>query len=113
MDTAQTRVKVTEAAYQSALENVQSLRASLQDRRAAYQLAQKKLNDATIRAPVGGSISERLVQPGEFIRENTPVVTIVQIHPLKLKTAVQERYAGKIQPSPRWPFQRRSSAPSR
>ena len=26
-------------------------------------------------------MSERLVQPGEFIRENTPVVTIVQMHP--------------------------------
>ncbi len=98
LDTAETRGKVTEAAYQAALENVHSLKASLQDRRAAYELAQKKLSDATIRAPVGGQVSERLVQPGEFIRENTPVVTIVQMHPLKLRTAVQERYADKIQP---------------
>lgn len=92
-DTAQTRVKVTEAAYQAALETVQSLKATLQERRAALELARKKLNDAVIRAPVGGSVSERLVQPGEFIRENTQVVTIVQMNPLKLKTAIQERYA--------------------
>src|SRR5262249_19038121 len=38
-DTAQTRVKVTEANYQAAVETVQSLKASLQDRRAAYDLA--------------------------------------------------------------------------
>lgn len=97
-DTAETRVKVTEAAYQSALEAVQSLKATLQERRAAFELAQKKLDDAEIRAPVGGSISERLVQVGEFIRENTPVVTIVQLNPLKLRTAIQERYARMLRP---------------
>ncbi len=97
-DTVQTRVKVTEAAYQAALETVQSLKATLQERRAAVELARKKLNDAVIRAPVAGSIAERLVQPGEFIRENTPVVTIVQMNPLKLRTAVQERYAEVMRP---------------
>jgi len=49
-----------------------------------------------IKAPVAGAVSERLVQPGEFIRENTPVATIVQVNPLKLKTAIQERHAGLI-----------------
>ena len=88
-----TRLKIAEAAYQSAIDNVRSLKASLQDRRAALELARKKLDDAVIRAPVGGSVSERLVRPGEFIRENTPVVTIVQMDPLKLTTAIQERYA--------------------
>src|SRR5262245_10819247 len=38
-DTASTRVKVTEASYQAAVETVQALKASLQDRRAAYDLA--------------------------------------------------------------------------
>ena len=95
-DTAQTRVKVTDAAYQSAIESVQSLKASLQDKRAAYDLARKKLADAVIRAPVAGAIAERTVQRGEFIRENTPVVTIVRMSPLKLRTGVQEKYANLI-----------------
>ena len=47
---------------------------------------------------MAGSISERLVQPGEFIRENTPVVTIVQMNPLKLKSAIQEKHASLIRP---------------
>jgi len=97
-DTAETRLKVSEANYQAALDNVHSLKASLQDRRAYYELAQKKLADAVIRAPVDGSVSERLVQPGEFIRENTPVATIVQVNPLKLKTAIQEKHASVIRP---------------
>ena len=45
-DTAETRLKVAEANYQAAVDNVRSLKASLQDRRASYELAQKKLNDA-------------------------------------------------------------------
>jgi RND family efflux transporter MFP subunit len=97
-DTAETRVKVSEANLQAALDNVRSLKASLQDRRASYELARKKLADAVIKAPVAGAVSERLVQPGEYIRENTPVVSIVQVNPLKLKTAIQEKHASVIRP---------------
>ena len=60
-DSAETRLKVAEANYQAAVDNVRSLKASLLDRRASYELAKKKLADAAIRAPVAGSISERLV----------------------------------------------------
>jgi membrane fusion protein, multidrug efflux system len=98
VEATRTKLKVAEAAYESALETVRSLKASLQDRRAAYELAQKKLNDAVIRAPVAGAVSERLVQPGEFIKEDTPVITLVQMDPLKLSTAAQEKYAGVIKP---------------
>jgi RND family efflux transporter MFP subunit len=103
-DTAETRLKVAEANFQAALDTVHALKATLQDRRASFELAQKKLADASIKAPVSGSVSERLVQPGEFIRENTPVATIVQMHPLKLKTAVQEKFAGVIKAGQRVEF---------
>lgn len=96
MDTAQTRVKVTEAAYQAARENVASLKASLQDRRASWDLAKKKFADAIVRAPLAGAISERTVQRGEYIRENTQIATIVRMNPLKFRTAVQEKYANMI-----------------
>lgn len=96
LDTAETKVKVTEANYQAALEAVQSLKATLQERRHAVELAEKKLNDTDIRSSVAGQVSERFVQQGEYIRENTPVVTIVQMNPLKVKTAIQERHAGTV-----------------
>ena len=98
LQTAETRLKVAEAGYQSAVDNARGQKALLQDRRAAYDLAVKKLNDATVRAPISGIVSERLVQVGEFIGERTPVATIVQVDPLKLRTGVQERHAGLIQP---------------
>jgi RND family efflux transporter MFP subunit len=37
-------------------------------------------------------------RPGEFIRQNTPVAPIVQMDPLRLKTAIQEKFAGIIRP---------------
>jgi RND family efflux transporter MFP subunit len=99
LDTTSTRVKVTEANYQSALENVRALKASLQDRRASYELAQKKVADAVIRAPISGSVAERTIQRGEFIRENTQIAAIVQMHPLKLVTAAQEKFSDVIRPN--------------
>jgi RND family efflux transporter MFP subunit len=98
LDAAETRVKVTEANYQAALESVQSLKATLQERRHAVELAEMKLSDTDIRSSIAGQVSERLVQQGEYIRENTPVVSIVQVNPLKVKTAIQERYASLVSP---------------
>ena len=96
VDTVETRTKVADAAYQAAIENVQALKASLQDRKAAFELAKKKLSDTVIRAPVEGAVAERPIQRGEYIRENTPVVTIVRMNPLKLKTGIQEKYTNLI-----------------
>ena len=88
LDTNETRLKVAEASVQSALENVRALKASMQDRRANYELSKKKVADASIRAPSSGTISERLVQKGEYIRANTQVATRMQLNTPKLQTEV-------------------------
>jgi RND family efflux transporter MFP subunit len=98
LQAAETRLKVAEAGYQSAVDTVRGQKALLQDRRAAYDLAAKKLADAVVRAPIAGVVSERSVQVGEYIGERTPVATIVQVNPLKLRTGVQEKHAGIIEP---------------
>jgi RND family efflux transporter MFP subunit len=98
LQTADTNLKVAEAAYQASIDSIRSQKALLQDRRASYDLAVKKLEDAVVRAPIAGFISERLVQVGEYIVAQTPVATIVQMTPLKLRTGVQERHAGVVQP---------------
>jgi RND family efflux transporter MFP subunit len=97
LQTAETRLKVAEAAYQSAVDTARGQKALLQDRRASFDLATKKLNDAVVRAPIAGMVADRPVQVGEFIAERTAVATIVQMNPLKLRTGVQERYAGVVQ----------------
>jgi RND family efflux transporter MFP subunit len=96
LQTAETRFKVADAALQSALDSARATKALLQDRRASYDLAVKKLGDAVVKAPISGVVSDRPVQVGEFISERTVVATIVQMNPLKLRTGVQERHAGVV-----------------
>lgn len=96
LQAADTRLRVAEAALESAIDNARGQKALLQDRRAAYELAVKKLDDTVVRAPIAGVVSDRPVHVGEYIPERTPVVTIVQVNPLKLRTGVQERHAGII-----------------
>ncbi len=97
LQTADTRLKVAEAAHQASIDTARGQKALLQDRRASYDLAQKKLNDTTVRAPIAGVVSDRPIQVGEYIGERTPVATIVQMNPLKLRTGVQEKHAGIVQ----------------
>jgi RND family efflux transporter MFP subunit len=98
LQTTDTRLKVAEAAYQSASDTVRGQKALLQDRRASYNLALKKLNDTVVRAPFAGAVADRPIQVGEFIAERTVVATIVRVNPLKVRTGAQERHAGSIQP---------------
>ncbi len=98
LQAAETRHKVAEASYESSLDSVRATRAQLQDRRAAYALALKQLDDAVVRAPIAGVVFERPVQVGEYIAQRTVVASIVQMHPLKLRTGVQERHAGVVEP---------------
>jgi RND family efflux transporter MFP subunit len=98
LQAADTKLKVAEAAHQSASDTMRGQKALLQDRRASYDLALKKFSDTIVRAPISGSVADRPVQVGEYISERTPVATIVQVHPLKLRTGAQEKHAGIIRP---------------
>ena len=66
-----------------------ALKASLQDRRILR--TGEKGRRCFIR-PAAGAISERLVQRGEYLRENVQVATIVQLN-RRLQTSVQEKYS--------------------
>ena len=98
LQAAETKFKVAEANHQAALDSVRATKAQLQDRRAAYSLALKQLDDAVVRAPIAGVVSERPVQVGEYIGARTVVVTMVQMSPLQLRIGVQERHAGVVEP---------------
>ncbi len=64
--------------------------------RAEVKLAQKHLDDSVIRAPFDGAVSERLVSPGQYLRENAPVLTLVKTHPMRLRLEVPESAAGAV-----------------
>ena len=90
------KAKAAEAAYQAAVESVRSLKAALQDRRAALALAEKKLADASIRAPVAGRIEYRVVEPGSVIPSGGRVATLLNISDVYMTVFLPTSIAGKL-----------------
>src|SRR5690349_3833254 len=96
LDEADSRFQSTKAAYTVALQEVDRLKALLVSSEASEKLAEKKLNDATIRAPFPGSIKTRDVHPGEYLRVQGPVMVLVRTDTLRARLAVPERWAGWV-----------------
>jgi RND family efflux transporter MFP subunit len=71
--------------------------ASIQSLRAEVGLAEKRLDDATILAPFDGAVTERLASPGEYLRQNTPIVRLVKTYPLRLRLDIPETAAAAVQ----------------
>jgi multidrug efflux pump subunit AcrA (membrane-fusion protein) len=95
-DEAEARHKAAQAAYDMAVQNVRNLQAQAVERSASVALADKKLRDATIRAPFAGQVKQRLVSPGQYVRVQTPVVVIVDDDPIRVRLKVPEKMAGWV-----------------
>ena len=98
LDQQQARYDVAEAAVRSARENVRNIRATISARRASLSLAEKKLTDAKVVAPMAGFIKDRAATEGQFLKANSPVFTIVQSRPLKLHVEIPETAITSIRP---------------
>jgi RND family efflux transporter MFP subunit len=96
LDEAASRFQSASATYAVALQEVDRLKALLVSSEASEKLAEKKLSDATIRAPFPGSIKTRDVHPGEYLRVQSPVVVLVRTDRLRARLAVPERWAGWV-----------------
>lgn len=96
LDEAASRNQSAQASYNVALQEVDRLKALLVSSEASEQLAEKKLRDATIRAPFPGSIKTRNVHPGEYLRVQSSVMILVRTDQLRARLAVPERWAGWV-----------------
>jgi RND family efflux transporter MFP subunit len=96
LDQADADFRVAEARLQEAFEEVRNRQAVVAERRAALRLAEQSLADATLRAPFDGAVRERHLSIGGYLDVGAPVVTIVRIHPLRLRLAVPEREAASV-----------------
>ena len=84
LDDARTAVESSRASYNSSLQNARNLRASIQASEATMKLAGRQLRDTAIRAPFDGYVEKRLVNLGELVRAQMPVMAIVRLDPLKV-----------------------------
>jgi RND family efflux transporter MFP subunit len=93
LDQAEARFKSLEAAYDSTLYQTRNLMQEVERYKAQLDLQRKKLRDATVRAPFAGAVKERQVTLGQYVRANTPLLTLVKTDPLRLRLEVPERMA--------------------
>jgi len=97
-DEAESRYNAARAAYDLSVQAIENLRAQLVQSRASSQLAQKKVNDAVIRAPFAGTVKERTVTQGQYLKVQTPVMVIVNVNPIRVRLKVPEKMASWVRP---------------
>jgi len=93
LDDAQTMLQSKQASYDSALQNAKNLRADIDASEATAKLADRQLRDTTIRAPFDGYVQKRLVNLGEYVKVQTPVMAVVGVDPLKVTAEIPEKLA--------------------
>ncbi len=90
---AKTAVQSKQASYDASLQNARNLGASIQASQATAKLAGRQVRDTSIRAPFDGFVEKRLVNLGELVKTQMPVMAIVRLDPLKVTAELPERMA--------------------
>ena len=74
----------------------QTLPLNVQAASARAALAAQNVGDGVIRAPFAGVVTERYVEVGQFVRQDSRVVTIVSADPLRLQITVPEAQVANV-----------------
>jgi RND family efflux transporter MFP subunit len=93
LDDAEANLRAKQASYDSAVQNANNLRADIGGATAAVKLAERQLRDASIRAPFDGYVQKRLVALGEYVKMQSPVMSVVRMDPLKVTAEIPEKMA--------------------
>lgn len=102
-DISQERYTEIEKAYRAqqagadaASDDLRTQWASMQSINADVAMTLKKLNDTTLRAPFDGIVSQKHISPGQYVKDNVPIVTLVKTNPLRLRVDIPETAAGLV-----------------
>ena len=93
LDAASTRFQAMTAALDVTRNQTRNLVQEVERYKAVVELQRKKLRDTTVRAPFAGSVKERQITPGAYVRPNAPLFVLVKTNPLRLRLEVPERLA--------------------
>ncbi len=87
---------ISKAALDNSASNLAALTASYQAAQSGVDVLQKSLEDAVIRAPLSGQVSQRLVQNGERVAIDAKVVEIVDLAQLEMEASLSAEDAARV-----------------
>jgi HlyD family secretion protein len=85
---------VAEAKARVALANAKAAQAKLAE-------TDQVLKDTRLYAPQAGVIRERIVEPGDFVNQQNPVLTLALTNPVWVRTYLPETRLGQVKPGMR------------
>jgi HlyD family secretion protein len=105
METLRASGFVTQQEYETAIDTAASARAALVRAETNLQLARERRQDVTIRAPIGGTILARQIEPGQIIASaisnvsgGTTLFNMADLSEMQVRAKIDETDIGKIQP---------------
>lgn len=78
----------TRTTLEQSQNDVQAATSSLSSAESAVALARSALDDAVVRAPIRGVVSERMVNPGEAVANGTKIATIVDLSSMDVEVGI-------------------------
>lgn len=92
-DTAKASFLRAESGVAKSRDEIRNRLATLRQRNFELRLARQQLADTIVRAPLAGTVQERIALAGEYLAAGADVATIVRVNPLRMRAEVPEREA--------------------
>ncbi|MBN2461661.1 MAG: efflux RND transporter periplasmic adaptor subunit [Candidatus Cloacimonetes bacterium] len=93
---SQSELEAASAAYISAQAQVNLANAQIEQRKAALRLAEIRLSYTVLKASKPGFIGERFSDEGSLLAANAPIVSVVGINTVIIRSSLIERIYGRI-----------------
>jgi membrane fusion protein (multidrug efflux system) len=87
---------ITDLEFERVANQCRTAPLSVEAASARANLAAQNVGDGAIRAPFAGVVSERYVEVGQFLRQDSRVATLVNVDRLRLEIAVPEAEIGSV-----------------
>lgn len=87
---------ITQSEYDHAADQCQTSPLSVVAAEDRARGAAQTVGDGTIRAPFGGIVTERFVEAGAYVHQDTRIVSLVAVDTLKLEFTVPEANLGSV-----------------